>query len=411
MWRISIRPAPPAARADQQPRRRRPDSSARSGTTGLLRITLRRVLIVEGTIFSKPMEQATEERYRDQVQRVFNRISLTGLPERDPGLSELPLDRVFISLSVEVRRVVTDLRFRLVEADRPDGASAPDGGHPEELRRGDRLSLGSPPAPESSKLSVGQALSQYRWLIIVGDPGSGKTTLLRWLAVTFAAARQADADRPGPTFTEPCLPILLELRRFAERVREARRAAIGFRPRRRNQQLIAQTRALPGATGSDAGGNSGRGLLILLDGLDEIEDRQARTRLVEAIEALYLDPRSNASNNLCLLTTRPHGFAIFRLATGFRPARFGHLAVMTSPPSSAIGIASPMASTPSLARRTSWSMRSVRMNGSRGWRQTRYYAQLLLLYFGTTGFCRIAASNFISNVAKRCSTPGNATRT
>ena len=138
LWRISVGiPPPPAARADQQPRRRRPDFSARSSITGLLRITLRGVLIVQITIFSKPMEQATEERYRDQVQRVFNRISLTGLPERDPGLSELPLDRpCFIWLSVEVRRVVTDLRFRLFQGDRPDGASAPDGGYRKNLCEG-----------------------------------------------------------------------------------------------------------------------------------------------------------------------------------------------------------------------------------------------------------------------------------
>ena len=265
------------------------------------------------------MEQATEERYRDQVQRVFNRISLTGLPERDPGLSELPLDRVFISLSVEVRRVVTDLRFRLVQGDRPDGASAPDGGHPEELMRGDRPSPRSPPAPESVKLSIGQALSQYRRLIIVGDPGSGKTTLLRWLAVTFAAARQADADRLGPTFTEPCLPILLELRRFAERLRKLAEQPSAFDLADEISSYIAQDARFAGVPREAMrAAIAAGGCVILLDGLDEIEDRQARTRLVEAIEALYLDPRSNASNNLCLLTTRPHGFANLSVGNGFQ---------------------------------------------------------------------------------------------
>jgi hypothetical protein len=165
------------------------------------------------------MVQATEERYQDQVQRVFNCISLTGLPERDPGLSELPLDRVFISLSVEVRRVVTALRFPLVEGDRPDGASAPAAGEREGLMQGDRPSLGLLPPVEPLKLSVSQALSQYRRLIIVGDPGSGKTTLLRRLAVIFAAERQADPDRLGPASSEPRLPVIFELLRFAECLR------------------------------------------------------------------------------------------------------------------------------------------------------------------------------------------------
>ena len=48
--------------------------------------------------------------YRSQVERIFNRISLTGLPERDPGLSELPLDHVFISLTVEVRPAIPSVR-------------------------------------------------------------------------------------------------------------------------------------------------------------------------------------------------------------------------------------------------------------------------------------------------------------
>lgn len=74
-------------------------------------------------------------------------------------------------------------------------------------------------APKLLKLPVREALRRYRRLIIVGDPGSGKTTLLRWLAVTFAAGRQGDPDRLGPNFTEPCLPILLELGRFTERLR------------------------------------------------------------------------------------------------------------------------------------------------------------------------------------------------
>jgi predicted NACHT family NTPase len=306
---------------DRQPKRRRPDFIARSGTTGLLRITFRGVLIVQITIFRKPMEQATEERYRDQVQRVFNRISLTGLPERDPGLSELPLDRVFISLSVEIRRVVTDLRFRLVEADRPDGPPALAAGQPEELLREGRPTAALPAAPEPLKISVGEALRRYRRLIIVGDPGGGKTTLLRWLAVTFAAGRQADTDRLGPTFTEPCLPILLELRRFGERLRALAEQPSAFDLADEISSYVAQDARFAGVPreAMQAAIAAG-GCLILLDGLDEIEDRQARTRLIEAIEALYLDPRSDAANNFCLLTTRPHGFANLSIGTGFQTA-------------------------------------------------------------------------------------------
>jgi hypothetical protein len=43
-----------------------------------------------------------ETSYRRQVEQVYNRLALTGLPERDPRLNELPLDRIFVSLSVEL---------------------------------------------------------------------------------------------------------------------------------------------------------------------------------------------------------------------------------------------------------------------------------------------------------------------
>jgi hypothetical protein len=42
--------------------------------------------------------------------------------------------------------------------------------------------------------------------------------------------------------------------------------------------------------------------------------------LIEAIEALYLNPGSKLANNLCLLTTRPHGFANLSIGTGFQTA-------------------------------------------------------------------------------------------
>ena len=66
----------------------------------------------------EPMARSpAETRYCEQVGRVFNRISLTGLPERDPRLHELPLDRVFVPLSVEVQRELLSLEYDVIAND------------------------------------------------------------------------------------------------------------------------------------------------------------------------------------------------------------------------------------------------------------------------------------------------------
>lgn len=70
-------------------------------------------------------------------------------------------------------------------------------------------------------LSVAEALQRYRRTVILGGPGSGKTTLTRWLAVVFARREQADAQKLGEHFTQPRLPVLLELRRFVDHLAAA----------------------------------------------------------------------------------------------------------------------------------------------------------------------------------------------
>lgn len=62
--------------------------------------------VEEQVAHSRELPAPTDEdtRYREQVGRVFNRISLTGLPERDPRLNELPLDQVFVTLAIEVQQ-------------------------------------------------------------------------------------------------------------------------------------------------------------------------------------------------------------------------------------------------------------------------------------------------------------------
>jgi hypothetical protein len=50
-----------------------------------------------------------ETRYRAQVVKHYNRLTLTGLPERDPNLHELALDKIFVRLKIEIQRHEQDL--------------------------------------------------------------------------------------------------------------------------------------------------------------------------------------------------------------------------------------------------------------------------------------------------------------
>ncbi|MEI8394060.1 MAG: HEAT repeat domain-containing protein [Rhodospirillaceae bacterium] len=255
-----------------------------------------------------------ETHYRAAVGRVFNRLILTGLPERDARLGELPLDKIFVRLSVDV--------------------PAPGEWTPiSEIRLGDSLHLGVKEflkarqrmairsEPTTVPLSVAEALSQHRRLVMVGAPGSGKTTLLRWLATTFAAERQNEPDRLGPGFGDgtPWLPVMLELRRFADRFATLSREPQTFDLAEEAESFIASDARFKNDTppGLIKQAIAAGRCLILLDGLDEIAESGTRQRLIEAVEALFLDPSRPSAGNLCLITTRPHGFATLALGMGF----------------------------------------------------------------------------------------------
>jgi predicted NACHT family NTPase len=265
----------------------------------------------------KAMDAATQTepalRYSAQVVRVYNSLSLTGLPERDPRLNQLPLDDIFVTLSVDIDVSEPSSPANGFEPSKPDDPLAPRGQRSAEMRLRQR----APPVPQ--RLSVGEALSRYRRLVIVGAPGGGKTTLLRWLAVTFASERQAEPNRLGPNFAAPYIPVVLELRRFADRFASLTEQPATFDLAAEASAFIAQDARFAG-TPSELIHDAivaGR-CLILLDGLDEIADQATRRRLIEAIEALCLDPQRGSTGNLCLLTTRPHGFVNLALGAGFQ---------------------------------------------------------------------------------------------
>jgi hypothetical protein len=85
-------------------------------------------------------------------------------------------------------------------------------------------SHGPQPNPTAKmELKVQQALRRHHRLVVVGDPGCGKTTLLSYLALTYARnwVEKEGLLQERLALTQPRLPILLPLRKFAVHLQHA----------------------------------------------------------------------------------------------------------------------------------------------------------------------------------------------
>jgi predicted NACHT family NTPase len=261
-----------------------------------------------------------EQLYRQKVVDIYNRIALTGLPERDPRLNDIPLDKIFIKLTMAIEAAFQpSIPFELLESKASAleiSSKSKDSDLDERLlrRQWEREQKERPPEP----IALATALQKHSRLFISGVPGSGKTTLLRWLAVIFANQQQADAERLGPAFTEDVIPIVLELRRFSKRFqRLGENQAAPF-------DLAHEISAFVGADPRFHGiyeewmheTLAKKPCLLLIDGLDEIADQHTRQNVLESLEAFVQIP--NYAHVRCILTTRPHGFRDVHLSAQFQ---------------------------------------------------------------------------------------------
>ncbi len=238
-----------------------------------------------------------ETRYRNQIVKHYNKLALTGLPEREPGLHEIALEQIFIKLNIELPQLagpdllgrdVKDLLFMDLSelmVDMP--------------RR--RI--------EPVTLSVAEALRRHPHLTIIGGPGSGKTTLTRWLAVIFARREQAKPENLGAAPADDRLPVVLELRRFAERFVSLSQQPAVPDLAAEIASFISQHAYYPETPTAfiQQALADGR-CLLLLDGLDEIADLKARQLLGDAIHAFLQHTTQGYRDNLLLVTSRPHGY-------------------------------------------------------------------------------------------------------
>jgi formylglycine-generating enzyme required for sulfatase activity len=177
---------------------------------------------------------------------------------------------------------------------------------------------------QSAEIQLDQLLQQGRQVIITGGPGSGKTTVLLHLASTLALAVGSDkpalaAEKLGLTDALP-LPIYIPLSSYA---RYRRNLPKGSRAEATTlAAFISHYLIQRGQGGFDLPADffqqllrTGRQVMVLLDGLDEVPGENERVAVREAIEGL-LDGRPELQIVATCRTAAYGGRAV--LGRGFR---------------------------------------------------------------------------------------------
>ncbi|MCP4543650.1 MAG: SUMF1/EgtB/PvdO family nonheme iron enzyme [Chloroflexi bacterium] len=188
--------------------------------------------------------------------------------------------------------------------------------------RGDEIALARAwakwterPRDTVDKVALDQLLAASKQLAIVGGAGSGKSTLMAYLVVALAEAAQVGADLPLALFDPGQLPVplLIPLRYYRdyldlcehspqERLKNPRAGTLpGFIPwylKRRSPALELSEdffdRLLLGG-----------GCLLMLDGLDEVVNREQRGHVRQEVENLVNDIYPG---NQVIVTAREAGY-------------------------------------------------------------------------------------------------------
>lgn len=211
-----------------------------------------------------------ERRLRDYLIKKAGELTIVGLTLSDGEEEAWPLDAAYLSLELigaEGRQEVG-----------PVLASEGFGGSRE-------VAVRSVPSPQRAEA----ALAGQQRVLLRGAAGSGKTTLLQWLATITARGELP----PGLDQLSGCMPLTLSLRtliRAGSLPGPGEFLTCGARP----------LAGLPAAEGWAAQRMAEGGMLLLIDGVDEVPEADRRRTLawLKDLLAAYPDARY-------VVTTRP----------------------------------------------------------------------------------------------------------
>lgn len=134
-------------------------------------------------------------------------------------------------------------------------------------------------------------------LVIIGPPGSGKTTLLKHIALTLVAHKKQDYHREKIPHT---FPILLFLRDHVQSIRDQSDFSLVHAL---GDHLNKWDQPEP-PVGWIERQLTKRKCLIMLDGLDEVADPEARLKVVDWVQRQMIAFKKNRF----IVTSRPFGY-------------------------------------------------------------------------------------------------------
>ncbi|MBR7673723.1 hypothetical protein KDA82_11980, partial [Streptomyces daliensis] len=193
--------------------------------------------------------------------------SVERLPYDMLGVEEPPLSAVYVRQ--RVRPVARDTAGA-PHADVP----GVDGGDPRRSSAA-RAEEGSGP---DSVTSASDALADHEHLLITGEPGAGKSTLSSHLAWTLSRVWMGEESSLNAPLDEPVVPVRIAARTLVDQSGSWSAVLCQAVRRSLGRSLVADP-----DPALFTGRVMGARWLVLVDGLDEIADREARTAVIRTI--------------------------------------------------------------------------------------------------------------------------------
>jgi hypothetical protein len=235
--------------------------------------------------------------YLARLAHRCDRLRLAGAvrrERRDAGAAALTLSQVYVTLASAAWEPVREAPNRKTfEAELDSGE--PDTVLPEAARRvvalhgeGELVSRGQRRGRSRFRLErpllLTEALSRRKQVVLLGGPGSGKSSFLRYLAV--ALAQTGSPDLPTGWSAGRPLPLYASLGAFAAWAQQSNAGTIDGPGLWRYLLVTAQEYGLEGLDQPLKRAFREGGLLLLLDGLDEVADPTLRAAVSQAVAAL-----------------------------------------------------------------------------------------------------------------------------